>query len=128
MPPTGVLLEEGALVDVTVARQRLDVLLADLDRSASTLEAEGAGTGSELSSMDQHPADAATDLQDADRQGAALEAISDQRTQVEAALARLDEGTFGVCVDCGTPVPEERLEARPEAARCIECQTKAEAR
>ncbi len=115
-------------MDLTVARQRLEELRADLDRSAATLEAEGAGTGSELSSMDQHPADAATDLQDADRQGAALDTISDQRDQVVAALARLDSGTYGTCVDCGKPVPDERLEARPEAARCMECQTLAEAR
>ena len=115
-------------MDLTVARQRLEELRSDLDRSASTLVAEGAGTGSELSSMDQHPADAATDLQDADRQGAALDAISDQRAQVEAALARLDEGTFGICVECGQPIPEERLEARPEAARCMACQTRAEGR
>jgi DnaK suppressor protein len=114
------------LVDLTVARQRLEELRDDLDRSASTLEGEGAGTGSELSSMDQHPADAATDLQDADRQGAALDTLSDQRAQVEAALARLDEGTYGVCVDCGKPVSDERLDARPEAARCMECQTREE--
>lgn len=111
-----------------MARQRLEQLYTDLDRSASTLEAEGAGTGSELSSLDQHPADAATDLQDADRQGAVLETISDQRSQVEAALARLDNGTYGTCVDCGQPLDEERLEARPEAARCMPCQTRAEAR
>lgn len=115
-------------MELTVARERLEELRADLDRSAATLEAEGAGTGSELSSMDQHPADAATDLQDADRQSAALDTISDQRAQVEAALGRLDSGTYGVCVDCGKPVSDERLEARPEAARCMECQTLAEAR
>lgn len=115
-------------MDQTVARQRLEELRDDLERSASTLEAEGAGTGSELSSVDQHPADAATDLQDADRQGAVLETISDQLAQVQAALGRLDEGTFGVCVECGQPLPDERLEARPEAARCMQCQTREEER
>lgn len=115
-------------MDLTVARQRLEELRDDLNRSAETLENEGAGTGSELSSMDQHPADAATDLQDADRQGAVLDTISDQRDQVEAALARLDAGTYGVCIECGKELPEERLDARPEAARCMPCQTRAEAR
>ena len=42
--------------------------------------------------------------------------------QVEAALRRLDEGTFGACVRCGRPVAAERLEALPWAAHCIDCQ------
>jgi DnaK suppressor protein len=42
--------------------------------------------------------------------------------QVEAALQRLDEGTFGNCVRCGRPIPPERLEAIPWAAHCIDCQ------
>ena len=43
---------------------------------------------------------------------------------VEAALARLDAGTYGACTDCGQPVPGPRLEALPWAARCIACQTR----
>ena len=42
--------------------------------------------------------------------------------QVDAALARLDEGTFGACVSCGRPIAPERLEAIPWAALCIDCQ------
>jgi RNA polymerase-binding protein DksA len=41
---------------------------------------------------------------------------------VEAALARLDAGTFGTCVRCGRPIAPERLEALPWAAQCIDCQ------
>ncbi|MCP9970793.1 TraR/DksA family transcriptional regulator [Actinomadura madurae] len=41
-----------------------------------------------------------------------------------AALDRIGAGTYGRCVGCGHPVPEGRLEARPDAARCIPCQTK----
>jgi DnaK suppressor protein len=41
---------------------------------------------------------------------------------VEAALARLDAGTFGTCVRCGRPIAPERLEALPWAAHCIDCQ------
>jgi DnaK suppressor protein len=43
--------------------------------------------------------------------------------QVEAALARLDAGTFGRCTRCGEAVPEERLQALPWAALCIGCQS-----
>ena len=42
--------------------------------------------------------------------------------QVEAALARLAEGTFGACVRCGNPIAPERLDALPWAAYCIVCQ------
>lgn len=42
--------------------------------------------------------------------------------QVEAALQRLDEGTFGDCVRCGRTIPPERLDAIPWAAHCIDCQ------
>jgi RNA polymerase-binding transcription factor len=41
---------------------------------------------------------------------------------IDAALARLDAGTFGRCTSCGREIPAERLEARPWAALCIECQ------
>ncbi|WP_344845485.1 TraR/DksA family transcriptional regulator [Nonomuraea dietziae] len=51
-----------------------------------------------------------------------------QRGAVVAALRRLDEGSYGECVDCGKQVPEGRLEARPEAARCVQCQSRQERR
>jgi DnaK suppressor protein len=41
---------------------------------------------------------------------------------VDAALARLDAGTYGVCTTCGARVGEDRLEALPWAALCIDCQ------
>ncbi len=46
----------------------------------------------------------------------------DHLNQVEAALRRLDDGTFGACVRCGRPIAAERLEALPWAAHCIDCQ------
>lgn len=45
---------------------------------------------------------------------------------VEEALSRMEAGTYGVCVDCGTEIPPARLKAAPEAARCIACQEKVE--
>jgi DnaK suppressor protein len=42
---------------------------------------------------------------------------------VEAALARLDAGTYGVCLRCGRAIAEGRLEALPWVAHCIDCQT-----
>ena len=43
--------------------------------------------------------------------------------QVEAAIARLEAGTYGRCLRCGRDIPTGRLEALPWAAHCIECQT-----
>ena len=43
-------------------------------------------------------------------------------------LHRIEQGTYGVCADCGAGVPEGRLEARPDAARCVACQSKRDRR
>ena len=40
---------------------------------------------------------------------------------IEAALARLDEGSYGVCVSCGDPIAPRRLEALPFSTGCIKC-------
>ncbi|GAB3615529.1 hypothetical protein GCM10027416_00860 [Okibacterium endophyticum] len=45
----------------------------------------------------------------------------------DAALARIDAGVFGVCVECGEPIGEARLDAWPSAERCIACARIAEA-
>ena len=47
---------------------------------------------------------------------------------VDAALARLDAGTYGLCESCGKPIAPERLEALPSAALCIDCQRSARRR
>ncbi len=41
--------------------------------------------------------------------------------EVDAALARVSDGSYGTCTSCGQPIPAERLEARPTAATCIDC-------
>ena len=50
----------------------------------------------------------------------------DELTEVEAALKRLDAGTFGNCADCGDPIPLRRLRVQPAAQRCAGCQAVAE--
>ena len=109
-------------MDTATARTRLEAMLCDLDRSIAILKGEHPDPG--LSAYDTHPADAGTNLSDADRIEAAVEAMSGQRAAVLAALRRLEGGTYGECVNCGNPVPEGRLEARPDAARCVLCQAK----
>jgi RNA polymerase-binding transcription factor DksA len=95
-------------------------MLVELDRSIGMLRGD---PGTEKSA-----ADAGADLTDTDRVRAMLDVATRQRTAVLDALKRIDQGSYGSCVDCATQVPEGRLEARPEAARCVNCQTKAERR
>lgn len=47
---------------------------------------------------------------------------------IERALARLTEGRYGLCEDCGGEIPSARLMAQPTAIRCLACQTATEAR
>ena len=108
-------------MDQAAARERLEQLLAELDSSTKTLVGENGDTG-ELSHFDQHPAEAASELAEMERDDAMLAVVESQRVEVLAALERLDAGTYGRCVSCGTELPEERLEVRPEAARCVNCQ------
>lgn len=44
---------------------------------------------------------------------------------VQAALARVADGTYGVCIDCGRKIPVARMQARPTATRCVDCAAKA---
>lgn len=46
--------------------------------------------------------------------------------EIDAALSRIDDGLYGECIDCGIDIPLARLEARPAAVRCIECQQRLE--
>jgi len=46
-----------------------------------------------------------------------------EQADVTAALARVTDGTYGVCIDCGDAIGVQRLEAYPTAKRCIRCQT-----
>lgn len=46
---------------------------------------------------------------------------ADLLTQVQEALVRIDEGTYGNCAGCGKPIPVARLEALPYASLCVEC-------
>ncbi|NUR90251.1 MAG: conjugal transfer protein TraR [Nonomuraea sp.] len=109
-------------MDVTTARERLECMLADVDRSISVLR------GDPVAVRDRSAADAGSDLTDADRVEAMLTVAATHRRAVLEALQRLETGTYGSCVDCGKPVPEGRLEARPEASRCVQCQSRQERR
>ena len=53
---------------------------------------------------------------------AEIDRDADELRRIDTALARLSEGSYGSCEDCGQRIPEARLEAEPTALRCIRCQ------
>src|ERR1700752_3748422 len=110
-------------MDVIAARQRLEEIWSEPDRAITGLQGNDED---ETWSGDypQDPADAGANLSETDRSEAVLAAARRQRSDVLDALHRIHLGTYGTCVDCGGPVPEGRLEAKPEAARCVSCQGK----
>jgi DnaK suppressor protein len=111
-------------MEISVARKRLEEMRADLDRTVSVLMGEHhlvRGGGAD-------PGDAGSNLTEADRNAASVQTAMAQRTEVLAALARIDDGSYGRCVDCASPVPEERLDARPATPRCVPCQAKRDRR
>jgi DnaK suppressor protein len=122
----------SAAVDVAHFRELLlekrDAVIGALDylhkENPGSLEEE---TGELVSgSADQHMADTATETVDREIDYT-LEAHDGRLLQaIEEALARIDAGTYGVCVNCGAQIAPERLEAMPWATLCIDCKRREE--
>jgi RNA polymerase-binding transcription factor DksA len=110
-------------MDTAIARKRLEEIRSELDRSISVLKGEHPDD-ERILDYPQDPADAGANISESERSEAILAAAKTQRSQVLEAMHRIELGTYGTCVDCGAGVPEGRLEARPEAARCVTCQAK----
>lgn len=108
---------------------RLDARLAELVRTRSAMLRSGQGLrGAELADVDQHPADAATDLYEEELEETERIFFEEEERRIGDARRALADGSYGTCRDCGQPIPEARLQAVPEAVRCIDCQRHFEAR
>lgn len=81
---------------------------------------------SELADYDQHPADEGTETHEQQLDETTDMMLEAEAQNVETALERLSTGDYGKCVDCGKEIPAARLEAIPEAVRCIEDQARYE--
>jgi RNA polymerase-binding protein DksA len=105
-------------------RKRIEAAIEYLHReNPGSLEDE---TEEMMGGSDNHLGDAAAGTLDREIDYT-LEGHSEQvLAQIDAALARTEDGTFGTCTNCGKPIAEERLEARPWASLCIDCQREAE--
>jgi RNA polymerase-binding protein DksA len=83
-------------------------------------------SSAELSHFDQHPADAASAAFEREKEFSILDRIQGELDDVERALRRLDDGTYGSCQACGGEIGDERLEAVPATRFCIQHQGDAE--
>jgi RNA polymerase-binding transcription factor DksA len=119
-------------VDTDAARHHLEAENERLQHVRQAIENDHMGdepeedSSAELSHVDQHPADAASDAFEREKDLSILDEVQAELNDVERALKRLDEGTYGRCEACGTDIGDERLAAVPAARFCLEHQVLAE--
>lgn len=114
--------------NVGALRKALDERTKETEELLETVEADlselRAAKNAE-SDDDEHDPDGATMSAEWSRlQGRAADA-RDELAQLEQARRRLDDCDPAVCVDCGEPIPMERLLVRPMADRCVDCAERA---
>lgn len=78
-------------------------------------------TGELVDYDDNHPGDEGTATFQRSMDLGLLSDMKDHLSNVDHALRRIDEGTYGICEGCGRPIPEERLKAIPSAVLCVDC-------
>ena len=106
------------MAEVTNATQRAQ-LEEELARIRGQLEQMGHfGTGM---SFDEGFADSGQVTAERGEVEALANSLVETLTEIEDALKKFDEGTYGVCENCGNPIPDARLEAKPAARLCIDC-------
>jgi len=98
-------------------RSEIDERIARLDRDDALLRRDRVdGTAD-----DEHDPEGSTLSGEWLQVEALRRAARTERDELDAALTRVADGTYGVCVGCGRQIPVERLQARPSADRCVTC-------
>ena len=92
---------------------RVNKLQADLDALTRARRSE--------SDDDEHDPEGVTLSSQWSMPAGLLESARVDAQQVDDAIRRLDEGTYGICVSCGQPIPLGQLEVRPFRERCVSC-------
>jgi RNA polymerase-binding transcription factor DksA len=104
-------------------RERLHGIKEELDELRSESQQDSLD---ELSSYDQHQADVGTETFDREKDLSILDSVEGELADIERALQRLDDGSYGTCEACGKPIDDARLEAMPATRFCVDDQAKAE--
>lgn len=106
--------------ELLVRRKR--VLAGDV----AGLESDAMKSGGDGSSLPVHLADLGTDNFEQDMSLGRIESESDEIQEIDEALERIVDGTFGLCETCKKKIPKERLKAIPYARLCVSCKMKEE--
>jgi DnaK suppressor protein len=104
-------------------RERVVAAIENLQEDHAGTLSDEAG---EETAYDNHLADTATETYDRELDYTLEENSEHVLAEIDAALKRIDEGTYGICTNRGEQIPVERLEARPYATLCIDCQRERE--
>jgi DnaK suppressor protein len=119
-----------SVVDTDLFRQRLVEERKRVFDAIENIRNENPGSigdeTEEHSFHDNHMGDVATATFDREMASTLQENSGHVLAEIDAALRRIDEGAFGICVRCGNPVGEGRLEALPWATLCIDCKRREE--
>jgi DnaK suppressor protein len=110
-------------IDVRVFRQRLERERERLEHARQVVNHTGSlleETGDLAIGAGDHLADSASETFLRELDGGLDENAEHVLAEIDAALRRIEEGTFGTCVVCGRDIGEERLEAVPYATLCID--------
>jgi DnaK suppressor protein len=91
--------------------------LARLTRDFDAMVAASLDTNAD----DEHDPEGATIAFERSQVGALAKQAQHHLSEIDAAIRKLDAGTYGVCEGCGDPIGEGRLDARPVARSCIQC-------
>lgn len=115
-------------IDTTEFRRLLEEERARLLHSNGRLHADNSGAPEDESGeiggwgTDNHPGDMASDTFERELEEGLEESTQNTLKSIDAALARIEDGTYGICAVCGKPIGEERLRAIPWATLCIDDQ------
>lgn len=115
--------EDRARELIESERARIQALVREREAEGITSEPEGEQF-SELASHDQHQADLGTETFEREKDFSLLEQLAAELDELDRAVRKLDEGTYGICEACGAEIPSERLEAVPGARFCVKDQAR----
>ena len=113
--------------EIQAYRNILTAMLTGLSERVTEMADQALHKNSgDLSTVPLHLADAGTDNFDQAFTISLAEAGSQSFPLIEAAIERIDEGTFGICEECGANIPKARLNAIPFAPLCVKCASEQE--
>jgi DnaK suppressor protein len=107
----------------TVLERRKAEIEGDVSFMAAEMRAIGVDQDDENGSLGNHIAEDGSNVAEAERIVTVTGDLQDILAQVDGALERMNEGTYGTCLRCGKPIADARLQAFPYVAHCISCQS-----